>query len=878
MLARGALRLADGFSSEPAPLAFDKRLSRSALALVTLLSLALALVVAHGLGRGPSAAGRDARKNGVAVSQSQTLPLAAQAPVSAAVGGADPAYWVAAASRGGLIAASPGQHLRLRFGRAGVSLRTGPTDIGLRLQAVGFGTAQTALGAVSPRAKGNRVVFQHAGLSEWYVNGPLGLEQGFTVPAAPARGSTGPLTLSIALSGNARATLAANGQSVRLAGAGGPTLTYGGLRATDARGRVLRSSLALSGGRIVLRVHTRGASYPLRIDPFIHQGEKLTGSGLSGPYGYVGMSVALSADGNTALVGAPADGTYTEYKGAAFVFTRSGSTWTQQGEKLTGGGEAGGAWFGESVALSADGNTALIGGPSDNGAVGAAWIFTRSGSTWTQQGEKLTGAGEVGEGFFGKNVALSADGTTALVGGYNDNEHRGAAWVFTRSGSTWTQQGSKLTGGGEPGFFGWGVALSGEGNTALIGEWGLESGVGAAWVFTRSGATWTKQGAPLTALGESGYPWFGYSVALSSSGATALIGAPHAKSYAGAGWVFTRSGSSWTEQGQPLTGGEELGEGELGYSAALSASGDEALLGGRVDNGFHGAAWAFHRSGSTWAPDGGKLTADEETSNREEFGWSVALSSTGDTALVGSPCDKACVGSASAFVSPSSPPEFGRCIKGAKGSGDYANSGCTSPTAGGRYEWTAGVLKTGVISSGAGATLEAVGGSRVTCTAESGTGRYAGNDTLGAVVLTFTGCARAGAACSSAGAHGGEVVSPPLEMTLGVETLGTSASSDRLGLDLSGAGGSGTLLQFTCGATTVSLRGSVIVPLKANKPALTQKLKFKASKGKQRPESFAGGSRDVLEESVGAGAYEQAGLSLAATQTGEETVEANAGV
>jgi hypothetical protein len=98
--------------------------------------------------------------------------------------------------------------------------------------------------------------------------------------------------------------------------------------------------------------------------------------------------------------------------------------------------------------------------------------------------------------------------------------------------------------------------------------------------------------------------------------------------------VFTRSGSSWAEQGQPLTGGEEVGEGELGYSAALSSSGGEALLGGRVDDGFHGAASAFHRSGSSWASDGGKLTADKETGNR------------------------ACVGSASVFVSPSSPPEF----------------------------------------------------------------------------------------------------------------------------------------------------------------------------------------------------------------------------
>ena len=213
--------------------------------------------------------------------------------------------------------------------------------------------------------------------------------------------------------------------------------------------------------------------------------------------------MALSADGNTALIGGPSDNGGV---GAAWVFTRSGSTWTQQGAKLTGSGESGNGDFGASVALSADGNTALIGGPGDNGSVGAAWVFTRSGSTWTQQGAKLTGSGESGEGYFGASVALSADGNTALIGGASDNDGVGAAWVFTRSGSTWTQQGAKLTGSGEigEGHFGVSVALSADGNTALIGGPSDNGGVGAAWVFTRSGSTWTQQGAKLTGSGEIG--------------------------------------------------------------------------------------------------------------------------------------------------------------------------------------------------------------------------------------------------------------------------------------------------------------------------------------------------------------------------------------
>ena len=123
----------------------------------------------------------------------------------------------------------------------------------------------------------------------------------------------------------------------------------------------------------------------------------------------------------------------------------------QQGPKLVANDAIGAANQGWSVAISSDGNTAIVGGYADNSNIGAAWVFTRLGSTWSQQGPKLTGAGESGEGGFGTSVALSADGNTALIGAPGDNFRKGAAWVFTRTGSTWTQQGGKLTGGGEIG-------------------------------------------------------------------------------------------------------------------------------------------------------------------------------------------------------------------------------------------------------------------------------------------------------------------------------------------------------------------------------------------------------------------------------------------
>jgi hypothetical protein len=160
------------------------------------------------------------------------------------------------------------------------------------------------------------------------------------------------------------------------------------------------------------------------------QGSKLVGTGAVG-FSLQGASVALSADGNTAIVGGYFDGP----EGAAWVFTRSSGVWSQQGGKLVGTGAVGDAFQGDSVALSADGNTAIVGGNVDSSGAGATWVFTRSSGVWSQQGSKLVGTGAVGSAGQGSSVALSADGNTAIVGGYSDSSYAGAAWVFTRSGT-----------------------------------------------------------------------------------------------------------------------------------------------------------------------------------------------------------------------------------------------------------------------------------------------------------------------------------------------------------------------------------------------------------------------------------------------------------
>ena len=803
-----------------------------------------------------------------------SLPLAAKAPVSAALG-ADTTAYRATKAPGGFRAVNPAQHLRTSFSSAGVSVTSGATRVGLGLSGAGYGTEIRTLGVVAPRAVGNRVIYAHDDVSEWYVNGPLGLEQGFTLARAPTRHAVGPLTLSIALSGNARPSLSNGGHGITLVGAGKTALRYDGLSASDARGRQLRSWMQLEGGRVLLRIDAAGARYPLRVDPFVHHGIKLTPSGQT-VHGDFGVHVAMSADGNTALI--------IGY-GSAWVFTRSGESWSQQGEKFN---PTGGAAVGSSVALSADGNTALIGSAGEENLRGAAWVFTRSGESWTQQGEELTGAEQTGQAEFGVSVALSGDGNTALIGARRDHLRVGAAYVFTRSGETWSQQGGRLTGGGESGEgrFGEGVALSGDGNTAIVGA-GYENKLGAAYVFTRSSETWTQQGEKLTGSGEfiSGTQFdlvglFGSSLALSEDGNTALIGAKGAGGNGGGAWIFTRSGETWVQRGVFGGAGEvstEKTPANFGASVALSGDGSTALIGapGELNIGY---AYVLTRSGETWAQHGGKQGSGEKATSG--FGSGVALSGDGNSALVGNPGNGL---TGAAWVlgqkAPAEPPEFGRCAKTLRTfEGDFGNSNCTALKTPGNYEWLPGAGEspkfTNAIAEGV-ASFETVKGAKIVCTTEAGTGEHTGTKGVGGVVLTLTGCDRLGEPCTSAGAAPGEIVTEALEGVLGVEKLGETALKDKIGLDLFPVGNTGPVMAFSCGATEVSVRGSVILPVVANKMLLSTKMKYVASKGKQKPEKFVGGPKDVLEASFNNGPYEQIGLTLRLMQTNDEPIEVN---
>ncbi len=347
---------------------------------------------------------------------------------------------------------------------------------------------------------------------------------------------------------------------------------------------------------------------------------------------WFGWSIAV--DGDTALIGSDE---YTSGNGSVYVFTRTGTTWTQQAKLIASDGENSDE-FG--IAVSLDGNTALIGAmyDNDNGVhSGSAYVFTRTGTTWTQQ-QKLLPSDGVTDAQFGISVSLNGD--TALIGANRDDDNgnrSGSAYVFTRTGTTWTQQAKLIAsdGASEERF---GIAIALEGDTALIGSETPDNGQysGSVYVFTRIGTTWTEQQKLLASDGAA-IDWFGFSIAL--DGDTALFAASRDDDNgvdSGSAYVFTRTGTTWTEQAKllPLDGAA----GDLFSGYAVSVEGDTAVIGAYQDddNGVDsGSAYVFTRTGTSWTQQA-KLVASDSAAG-DWFGNAVALS--GNTAFIGACCD-----------------------------------------------------------------------------------------------------------------------------------------------------------------------------------------------------------------------------------------------
>ncbi len=384
---------------------------------------------------------------------------------------------------------------------------------------------------------------------------------------------------------------------------------------------------------------------------------------------HFGNAIALSADGNTMAVAAyfesggatdvngNGDDDSIPQAGAVYVFTRTGNTWTQQAYiKASNTGNPGvgdvpgdGDQFGYSLALSDDGNTIAVGATIEdsnaNGvdgdqaddsanSAGAVYVFARTGDTWSQQAyikSDTPPEGAAGD-LFGFSVALNANGNTLAVGVYDESgtartvngpiEGRrggsGAAYVFTRNGSTWSRE-AYIKAWNTDARDAWGtsVALSDDGNTLAVGspdEDCLCPGIihapsavgaddeatnmssGAAAVFVRTGNTWTQQ-TYVKASNVGQEDWFGM-VALSGDGNTLAVGAGSEdgvaqgiNSYqnddlaldAGAVYFFTRTGTMWAQQAYVKGSNNEAFD-EFGVAVALSQDGRTMVVGARGED------------------------------------------------------------------------------------------------------------------------------------------------------------------------------------------------------------------------------------------------------------------------------------------------------
>jgi hypothetical protein len=567
------------------------------------------------------------------------LPLAAWAPVSRALGRDDPAYR-AETTTGGLTAANPRQRLRAWFAGGGALIRSGSLAVGLGLRGVGFGPRLALLRPVTPVAAGNRVTFRYGRISEWFANGPLGLEQGFTLAARPPGLGGGLLTLGMRLSGDARAAVSPARGGVVFSGAGG-ALAYRGLVATDADGRRLPASLELRGRQLLLHVQIRGARYPLTVDPFIQQAHLTASDGAAGDS--LGSSVAISASGTTIAAAAPfATVNGNQFQGAVYVFTRPATGWQDaiQTAKLTASDGApgdilgnGGAEFqGENaVAVSAGGTAIAAGAPTlcFNCAPGAVYVFTRPAGGWHDetQAAKLT-ASDAGPGDqLGSAVAM--DGNTVAAGApfatINGNQLQGAVYIFTRPAGGWHDetQTAKLTAsdGAQLDSLGFVVGISG--NTVAAGAPGAtingNQQQGAVYIFTSPPGGWHDgtQAAKLTASDGAQNDGLGLAIGISQN--VVIAGAPDAvvngNQFAGAAYAFARPAGGWHDMTQTakLTASDGF---LLGYSVAIS--GRTAVAGG------NGVIWVFAEPPGGWQD----MTQTTELTNPDFLGLMEALSPT----------------------------------------------------------------------------------------------------------------------------------------------------------------------------------------------------------------------------------------------------------
>jgi hypothetical protein len=358
-----------------------------------------------------------------------------------------------------------------------------------------------------------------------------------------------------------------------------------------------------------------------------------------------GFGFSVSISGHYALIGAPYDDNIT---GSAYIFTDIGTTWIQVA-KLTAADGVPEDGFGYSVSL--DGDTCVIGavGDNDNGnSSGSAYVFTRTGTTWTQQAKLLASDGESTDSF-GKSVSINGD--FIVIGAPSDDNSTGSAYVFERDGTTWMQQTKLLASDGTPtDHFGNSVSMSGDRIVIGIIVYRDDNSTESVYVFERDGTTWTQTTQLVASDSEPSR--FGNSVSI--HGDDIIIGAPFSGIYAyGAAYIFKYNGTTWAQQVKLTGSGDPLES----FGSSVSIDEEYATTIGMSIFNHTGSVYIFKRNGTTWSLDA-KLTGFVN----DFMSFGNMISNNGACVLVGNCGYNHGIGSAYIFWKPS--PQFEITSKG----------------------------------------------------------------------------------------------------------------------------------------------------------------------------------------------------------------------
>lgn len=452
-----------------------------------------------------------------------------------------------------------------------------------------------------------------------------------------------------------------------------PSLAYVGLQTIDARGTVVSSKLQIAHGTVQIIVQPpRTAAYPIDIDPTWVTTSTPTATLSTSNGGSSGYAVALSSDGTTALVGAI---NASSGDGAAFIFhvstEGSWATSTTPVATLTNATDTSDDQFGYAVALSNDGTTAFVGVPFESsGSVDvyhvsneSSWASS-SAPTATLSDSSLSLASSLGSA-----IALSSDGTTAVIGAPGVGADIGAALVYHGAGEgSWTTTATPMatlsnSSNATADEFGVSTALSSDGTTVVIGTYDDASGPGVAYVFHAANETaWanaTSPNATLTVAGNPDGAGLGLSVALSSDGTVAVIGAYGAL----AAYIFkVTSETSWVTTSSPtatLTNSPATSNGGFGEMVAMSAGGTTVVVGAPEVKLDTGAASVFQVSGEgAWATTSTPTAnlSNASSAMKDYFGNALAVSADGTTALIGAAGANSGAGASYVFSASSTPP------------------------------------------------------------------------------------------------------------------------------------------------------------------------------------------------------------------------------